>query len=130
MPSRKVTRKVSYRIAYAYPWCFDDDSPSGIGDHQVNWTRTGKDIDVRTDREAQLASFGPEFHGSVGCHCSNARAHPTAIIKTVVERTADGFERTTQTKVPLPRSRECACGKVYWPVKGEKACHELKPVAA
>ena len=115
--SHKVERNVLYIIHYKYSWVFDDDSPSGIGDHITNWSATNEVLEATTDREAQLASMASKFHDND--HLI------TGIEKVVHEVTSDGFERTTTSKVPLPHSKTCPCGKVYWPIKGETACHEL-----
>lgn len=117
----KVKRKVvSYKIYFTYPTCFDDGGPF----HDEYWSNSSKDIDAKTDKAAQLASLGEEFHKKE--HCRHGRyARPTKIEKTVVETTADGFERTTTTEVTLPRSRRCDCGVSYMPIRGETACHTL-----
>lgn len=123
--TKVASRKVTYTVAYTTVYCVDIDSPSGIGDHQLHWDRNGKEVSAKNDREAQLASLSPEFRRTVGCHCSSARGSVVGIIKKVFERTADGFERTTETNVPLPKNERCPCGKRYWPVKGERPCHQL-----
>lgn len=116
-----VARAVTYKVHYRYPWCFDD----GGMYHDENWSDSSRVIEAKNDREAQLASLANEFHGKE--HCYHGRsAYPVRIEKTVRERNAESWERTTVTDIPLPRRKKCPCGKDYWPIHGEKPCHKLR----
>jgi hypothetical protein len=129
MARRSAVCTVRYVVHYRYPWDDEDDSPSGIGDHMLAWGDAHKDITASTDVEAQLASLSDEFRQPCsGWHFREQRAFPVKIVKHVHEETADGFVRDTELEVPLPRSERCPCGKVYWPVNGEQACHSLTAV--
>jgi len=129
MVHRNTVRTVRYVVHYRYPWDDEDDSPSGIGDHMLVWDDAHKGIVASTDVEAQLASLGDEFRQPCsGWYFRNQRAFPVKIVKHVHEEAADGFVRNTEFDVPLPHSGRCPCSKVYWPIKGEQACHLLTAV--
>jgi hypothetical protein len=90
----------------------------------LNWYVFSKDIEAKTDKEAQRASLGDDFRRKEICYHGRF-SHPIKIIKTVVEMTLDGFRRVTVSEVPLPTKKRCPCGKDYWPVLDEKPCHSL-----
>ncbi|MBI2035601.1 MAG: hypothetical protein HYT12_02870 [Candidatus Liptonbacteria bacterium] len=120
-----IERKVTYIVQYSYPACRDDGDPDGF--HDIFWLKSSIKVDALNDQEAQLASMGNESHREEVCY-HGRRANPSAIIKIVEELTKDGWERRTESEVPLPRLEQCPCGKKYWPIKGERKCHELVPV--
>lgn len=119
-----ASKEVTYKIHYKSPSCYDD---GGLG-HDEFWSDSSKLVDAKTDKEAQIASIGDEFHTKEYCHHGRC-CRPTKIEKIVVETTADGFSRTTISEVPLPIARRCPCGKTYMPILGETACHELKSLS-
>ncbi len=61
-----------YRLIYRQPHEYDDDSPSGIGDHQVGHTQQKVEFEVRTDADARiivtnhLATGGIDFGWHLG----------------------------------------------------------------
>lgn len=117
-------RTVTYRLTYTYPTCYDD---GGTG-HDTYWGDSTETLIATSDREAQLASLDDKYRRPEHCY-HGRRSHPVKITKVVVEETADGFSRRTETIVPLPQAKQCACGKTYWPVKGETACHKVVEVS-
>lgn len=119
----KIEKTTTYKIYYNSPGCYDD---GGIG-HDQFWREYSKIVEAKTDKEAKLASLDDtEFRAKE--HCYHGRhAHPTKIEKTVKEVTSDGFERTTTVTIPLPQAKRCVCGKLYMPIRGQKACHTLTP---
>ena len=114
---------VSYQIAYSSPTCFDD---GGISHDQYYSDYTDK-ITAASDEEAQRISLSDKYHRREYCR-HGRHSHTTGITKTVTETTEDGWERVTTTAVPLPTKKWCACRREYWPILGEKACHELVPI--
>ena len=117
-----IETTVHYVVHYRYPWDYDDDSPSGIGDHTLQWDDSSKAIEATTDDEASLASLAEELRRP-------RNSFVTKIVKHVHEETDDGFVRNTEFEVTLPSARRCPCGQTYWPIKGEKACHTLEYVS-
>lgn len=125
-----IETTVHYVVHYRYPWDYDDDSPSGIGDHTLQWDDSSKAIEATTDDEARLASLAEEFRRPrSGRNFSEYESFVTKIVKHVHEETDDGFVRDTEFEVTLPSARRCPCGQTYWPIKGEKACHILEYVS-
>lgn len=123
MPSR-ITRTVTYTVHYRYPWCFDD---GGIG-HDLCWDNSSKAIEAADDQQAQLVALETkEFHAEEHCY-HNRRAYVVKIVATVYETMPGGWSRTRTYEVPQARGHKCPCGKVYWPVRGEQACHALQAV--
>lgn len=43
----------NYRLTYMDPYEFDDDSPSGIGDHDIWWGKESTVFEAQTDEEAR-----------------------------------------------------------------------------
>lgn len=115
-----IQTTATYSVEVSVPWCFDDGHPV----HDQGWEKKIEPIEANSDREAQLLSLElrkPEF-------CYHGRYSIThRIIKTVREVTEDGFERETSYDIPVPRKKKCPCGREYWPVKGEEACHAIVP---
>ena len=89
-----IETTVHYVVHYRYPWDYDDDSPSGIGDHTLQWDDSSKAIEATTDDEARLASLAEEFRRPRNsfvdvykrqltwerCTCSPGRTHRVAMV--------------------------------------------------
>jgi hypothetical protein len=121
----KITKTVAYRLIIAGYGCYDD---GGLG-HDM-WSHNYPEIikDATSDRDAKLKALDRAKELSnqkKQCHCHPGPPSAVRIEKTVHEVTDDGFERTTTGVVPWPEAKKCPCGKVYRPIRGESACHEL-----
>ncbi len=84
-------------------------------------------VEANNDHLAQLAALEVELNFAKHKRCPQHRLgiSVTGIIKLIQEHTADGWQRTTELELEAPKPKRCSCGKQYWPVKGEKACHAL-----
>lgn len=115
----------TYSIEYMYQSCFDD---GGLGHDITDHTAEVK-IEADSDESAQIISLGEGgWRRPKHCYDQAYGPSPTRIVKRIHEETEDGFTRDTTEYVPLPRNRQCPCGNRYWPIRGEKACHELVEV--
>lgn len=119
--TQQIGRKTVYTIHYRYPTCYDD----GLPFHDEFYNDAAKVVEVKTDSEAQVASLADEFHRKEYCY-HGRHSYTTKITKKVTETAEDGWVRVTESEVPRPTKKRCPCGQQYWPVLGEKPCHELR----
>lgn len=120
---QEITKQsVKYIIHYRYPYCIDD---GGEG-HDLLWDNSSEIIDAESDFDTALVSIDERFNQRESCN-HGRYSSVTKIEKVMREKCANGFERTIKSELAIPRSRQCPCGKVYWPICGERACHILQP---
>lgn len=127
MATKISERMIQYFVLYNYYSCYDD---GGIG-HDTSVGSSSISIDVSTDIEARLAAQDlarAYSKKAKGCHCHPGPSYVTGVFKKIYEKTEDGFERREEVTLKLPKIEKCPCGKTYTPLRGEKACHELKEV--
>lgn len=120
-----TTTITTYRIHYVYFGCFDDGYQL---EHDLSTHETSIVLaDISSDIQAQLVCIDPSKPWWEKEHCYHGRvSYPTKIVKIVHEE-KDGWERTTETTIPIPKVKVCVCGRKYWEVKGERACHKVVP---
>lgn len=117
-----VSSTIQYKVRFKYPYCYDDGGPV----HDQLWGDDWESVEAETDEQAQIASLDDRFWKKSLCWCrGNTTSYTTSILKQTHEETDDGFVRDIVEEIPLPRNKRCACGKRYWPILGEKPCHEL-----
>lgn len=123
-----ATKTVTYRVEYRYPHCYDDGSPA----HDELWSTSSAVLkDCTSKKEAQLAMIdeNPNLPWRQKEHCYHGRtARPVHILVDIHEETVGGWVRDRREVVPIPVARRCVCQKLYWPIKGESACHKVVPI--
>ena len=75
-----------YIIQYQQPYEYDDDSSSGIGDHDIGWGTMSVTFDVETDEEAITATDQFLSEGSVIFEGGTYRRFLDLLAKVVRER--------------------------------------------
>ncbi|MEX0877388.1 MAG: hypothetical protein WDZ40_00820 [Candidatus Spechtbacterales bacterium] len=117
---QKTQKKVEYIIEVLVPVCYDDGSEW----HNTYYMIEHKKMDVKTDEDAQVDFvINSTFYEKESCRHGRI-SNPQRIFKNVYEKTEDGFERSQKIEVSVPRSEKCPCGKIFWPIIAEKACHK------
>ena len=122
-----ITRNVKYEAEYHYWSCYDD---GGLG-HDISSNKATTTLKSTNDKDARIEAQNADREyqkRGKSCHDQPGPPYVVKVIKTVHEKTDDGFERTTKIDLSLPTIKRCPCGKSYVPLRGEKACHELREV--